>query len=192
MIPPSPASSSKDSAQEIVYPIEIPALGGCKLFLEAVKVIDEDPRFVSCLQFVDSLMYCCEVYGDIQDIADVNKLSPEIGDAITTVMDKIRRQTSRGLFGLADIFIGQFWGYPLMKNFLEQYVKGKQENVHSEVHYSMVCQGTIVFPVTNSKNVFFKLNNVSCDESYGQKQCKVAVNVSVALKMKYLSLLLRW
>eukprot|EP00116_Pleurobrachia_bachei_P007618 sb/3467880/ len=187
MIPPSPASSSY---QEVVYPIEIPALGECKSFLEAVKVIDEDPRIVSCLQFVDSLMYCCEVYGDIRDVFDIDKLSPEICDAITSVMDKIRRQTSRGLFGLSDTFIGQFHTgskyYYRMKKFLEQYMIGKLENQHAEVNCLVLCEGasqsSIEFPFMHSKHVFIKLNNVCCLEKPKYTLCKVAIKVSVTLK----------
>ena len=52
----------------------------CTSFLDAVKVLDEEARLKSCLQFASSILYCCLEFSDTS--------SPDVANAITGALEK--------------------------------------------------------------------------------------------------------
>eukprot|EP00116_Pleurobrachia_bachei_P003361 sb/3463623/ len=173
----SSVRSTSTSQNSITYPIVMPALGDCTTFLEAIKVLDEEPMICSCFQFVLSLKYCCELFGDTT--------SPAIEDAIITAMEKRRNNTTHGLLGVAGYLdVWCIWSSNLaVKDILVQYMSTK-DNVSEKRHFSEWSSvKPSRFPVQFSKRFFLSLHgydNIYCPETpvESKKWCKVAVDVS--------------
>eukprot|EP00116_Pleurobrachia_bachei_P003384 sb/3463646/ len=177
----SPSSNITNLQNSIVYPIQIPALGECTSFLDAVKVIDNDPRIKSFIQFVSSLDYCCDVFGDTT--------SQELVDAITVALDK--RKSWASLLGECEL---QFFNFPdvnpKIKSVLSQYIKTKQD-LYCQMSYERFSLAQLSLPFHHSEIQFLDLyhqqycdGNSYCDENplESDKRCKVAIEVSVAVK----------
>ena len=170
-------SSSSCSRNEIVYPIEIPALGECTSFLDAVKVIDKDPRIKSFAQFVSSLDSCSKVFGDPS--------SSELVEVITAAMEK-----RKSLAYLVDSTYFTWFPflnkYPQIKGILSQYMNGTQDSFCKFRYTSLMNQ--LSFPSQHSELLFLDLHDYDepscCDENprESDKRCKVAVEVSVVIK----------
>eukprot|EP00116_Pleurobrachia_bachei_P004092 sb/3464354/ len=173
---PPPNNGVSNPQNTMVYPIVIPALGECKTFLDAVKVIDKERRIRSCTQFSASLDYCCDVFGGYQ-------LSPEIVQAITAGMDKRSSGTS-------------LWGFPLLDsnhreiaNILWNCMIDKQDSEYRLANASLKISKQS-FPIRHSERLFLVLHGFVgpsyCDDNpeESDKRCKVAVDVSVTLEDK--------
>eukprot|EP00116_Pleurobrachia_bachei_P003453 sb/3463715/ len=163
---------------KIVYPIEIPALGECTSFLDAVKVIDKEPRITSFIQFVSSLDYCCDVFGDSN--------SPDIADVVTAALDKRKSWGSLTVESLFDSF-HVLKSSPKIQGVLRRYMKGKQDSSY-DLSYTSWRNDDLNPPLQQSKLLLLNLHD-NCGPSYcdnnpreSNKRCKVAVEFSVAVK----------
>eukprot|EP00116_Pleurobrachia_bachei_P005567 sb/3465829/ len=181
---PSLSSSSQYKPDQIVYPIEIPALGGCTSFLDAVKILDGETRINSCFQFVRSLYCCCEMFGDTssQDVVDAI--------TITAALEKRRDNTTRGLFGVSLTK----WGYyfnniPEVRKVVKQYMREKEDSAFGVSWFPVYAvagyDGLLKFPLQHSKTVFLDLHAGPsyCNENPkgSNKRCKLAVEFSLSI-----------
>eukprot|EP00116_Pleurobrachia_bachei_P003170 sb/3463432/ len=176
---PSPSSSSQYKPDQIVYPIEIPALGGCTSFLDAVKILDGETRINSCFQFVMSLLYCCEMFGDTS--------SQDVADAITAALEKRRNNTTRGLLGVSWFTKWEYLNiFPEVRRVVEQYIVGKEDSAVGWYSYYCVNNDNdpLKFLFQHSKTMLFNLHYEPsyCNENPkgSKKRCKLAVELSIS------------
>eukprot|EP00116_Pleurobrachia_bachei_P006679 sb/3466941/ len=166
----TPSSSPQDRPRQTVYPIEVPALGGCTTFLDGVKIIDGEPRINTYVQFVSSLHYCCDVYGD--------KSSPEIVDAVTGAMEKRHKNCTRDVSRIVELLLSNT--YPKITEVL----RWSKDNKYGLVgHWINITP--LKMPLQYSKHVFLDLHDGPsyCAENNERgRRCKVAVDVSLKFK----------
>ena len=147
--------------------------------LEAITVLDEDPRIVSCFQFVLALNYCCEIFGDTA--------SAVIEDAIKTAMEK-RCNNSHGLFGVSGYLNTDVWSsHPSVKGILEQYMSTQDNKVSEKRHCTIwydYLELPLQLPLQISSQQFLNLHyrSSSCPENQDSRWCKVAVDIFMTVK----------
>eukprot|EP00116_Pleurobrachia_bachei_P007032 sb/3467294/ len=166
-----------DPQNTIVYPIVIPALGECKTFLDAVKVIDNEPRIRSCTQFSASLDFCCDVFDGYQ-------LSPEIVNAITAAMD--RRSSGASLWGFPILDSNHREVAHILWNCMRERADSEYRLANASLNISKQR-----FPIHHSERLFLVMHGFVgpsyCDDNpkESDKRCKVAVDVSVTLENEH-------
>eukprot|EP00116_Pleurobrachia_bachei_P003510 sb/3463772/ len=166
-------SSSYNLLNKIVYPIEIPALRECTSLLDAVKVLDKDPRISSFIQFVSSLYYCCPRFGDTTSL--------DLVDAVTVALEKRKRWAS--LSGESLLYSFDFLkDYPLIKGVLTE----RTQDSSCKYNDVTFLPGQLSLPLQHSEVLFLDLHDGSsyCDENLRDyhTRCKVAVEVSMAVQ----------